>query len=122
MFSMATRDIVSILLPAIPLALWAFLLFPLLLRLFGMNMPLSLRKRWRMRTSFGQRFFSGALGYSVGMIIFAISSDSIGWRMYQTPMKVLTASGFLHVVFTWTFGGIVFGLLMASVGSEKATE
>jgi hypothetical protein len=103
---------------------WMFIGIPLCFHLFGVDLPLNTRKRALVKLSFEQKFFAyGGLYWGICMLIFRITDIYVRWRLYRSPADRPTPSGFARDLVAAVLGGIVFGLITASLSSSsKATQ
>jgi hypothetical protein len=103
-------------------SLWMLFLCPLVLRLFGLAIPLNLRKRRGMTMDEGQSVLWGVLGWGVSMIIFHMTHIYVIWLMYRIPSDKPTVWGFIETLFQWTLGGVLFGLFTTHPQKKQTVE
>ena len=107
---MTSHEIVPFLL-ALPLpVLWIVFGIPLLFRLFGVSVPINLRKRGtEKRTPEQSIFVDGMLYWSISMLAFNIAYVYSRWWLYGNLADHPTTAGLVDEVFIALFGGVLFG-------------
>jgi hypothetical protein len=106
----------------IPALLWILLLCPLLLRSFGLSIPLNWRKRRGMTMNEGQSVLWGVLGWGVGMMICHSIDVYVRWLMYRSPPDRPTIWGFVGTVLYCTLAGTIFGLFTTFPKKKQTVE
>ena len=111
-----------------PLFLLWIMIVSLILRPFGLPMPLS-PFDYRERKSVLQSFtFSqyvaiyGVLYFGCGMVIMTTLSHYLDWKYFHGPSSRLTQGELLRNAFDWIVGGVIFGLLSFFSGSQVRSK
>jgi hypothetical protein len=119
---MWTREILPFVAALVAIALWSFLMIPLLLRLLGVPISMNPRKRGKLKWDLRQSMLFGVLVWGVGMIIANVTNKYISWKLTGTPSDQLTLLGFGRLVLTWTLGGVLFGLFMCLNNKQSGVQ
>jgi hypothetical protein len=112
MLGMWIREFLPELAGLFAIALWTFLMTPVLLKLSGVPISINPMKRRKIRLSLRQNLLNGVFGWGVGMILFGLTMKYVGWKQSGNSSDQPTLAGLGGLILKWTIGGILFGLFM----------
>jgi hypothetical protein len=106
----------SFLLALIPAFVWMIVIGPLLCRMFGVSVPITLLfwKRQSVKMSLSQHvLLEGVLSFGVAMFLYDITNGYVQWRLFHEPGDQPTVHSLLRTLCLWLVAGMFFGLAMA---------
>ena len=104
--------------------LWAWVLTPLILRPFGVSIPITMnpwKKKWQ-KWGLRQNLLFGALGFGISMTIFGTTEKYVRWKLNGSLSDQPTIVGFAKIAIEWICTGIVFGLIMSFWDSRQVKD
>ena len=79
------RQVLPTILGTIPALAWVVFLYPFACRIWGISMPMNLRKRREVRLNPDQLMDVGLTGLGVGFFIYLLAEHWFRWLLYRNP-------------------------------------
>lgn len=97
--------------------LWVFFGVPVVVRWFGVAMPIPRLRRYHESSESFHVLVDGLLSIGFGAAVFAVSSYMLLSRVFHSPPE--GASDLFIEVLGWLVGGVVIGWINAAFASKQ---
>jgi hypothetical protein len=119
---MWTRENLPYAYALIPMLLWIWLGAPLLLRPFGVSIPLNPLRKRKLRWNLLQSMLWGALAWGLGMSFFGLTATYCSWKLSGIPSDQPTLAGFGALIIKWTVLGLFVGLFTGLLNGKQSGD